>query len=304
LLAIILVTPLTLLGFSAAAISIIIPPLGGWVSWLSLPFLNALLMLVQWGDGLSWAKWTLPSPSPVMLVLLYAQLFVVLGLLVRLKRTPLQRKILIGLVPFALMLGLLCLQKSAAQKETQIALLPLSFRHEGYLIQPAGQTKIVAVLPSTMNYFESRAVADYLKHRNISALEALVLLPEVETGPEVSNSIPRSLLRPLKQVSIRTILTTPEIAQNLEAPIKTRILPANGTEIQWGPLLILAQFPKLQIITNHRCLLGMTDHYQSDSDCAVQVVQDTSDIRLFSTVPLDARQYYELRQQGQKVDLY
>jgi ComEC/Rec2-related protein len=301
LLALLMVTPLTLLGFSAAAISTIIPAVGGWLSWLSLPFVNALLLLVQWGDSMAWAKWMLPSPSPILLILLYVQLFIILGLLHRCKKMPLPRKLLMALLPLAAMLGLLCLQKELAQKDAQISLLPLSFRHEGYLIKPAGLAQYLAVLPSDLTYFESSAVASYLRRRNISSLEALILLPEhqADMAPERAA---RASLKVLGQVSVKAILTTPAIAENLNASAE-KLIPSNGAELQLGSLSIRAQFPNLQVISG-RCLLELTTRYQSNSPCGVQVVQDPSSLRLFSAVPLDAGQYYELRQQADRLRLY
>lgn len=302
LLAIILVTPLTLIGFSVAAISLIIPPLGGWLSWLSMPFLNALLMLVQWGDHLTWAKWTLPSPSPTLLILLYAQLFVILGLMLGLKKTPLARKLVIALVPLVFMLGTMCIQKSIEQKETQVALLPLSFRHEGYLIQPAGMARYIAILPSGLSYFESRAVADYLKHRNISSLEALILLPE----SQADDAQEQTLFKSLKRVHLNAILTTSELAALIPKPSQKRVklFPASGAQVQLGSVRIHAQFPALQIMANQRCLIEVTNRYQADSPCGIQAVQEASDLtRLFSAKPLDSNEYYELHQQYERMDI-
>ncbi|HEY9746152.1 MAG TPA: ComEC/Rec2 family competence protein [Oculatellaceae cyanobacterium] len=301
LLALLLVPPLTLIGFSAATISLFIPVVGGWLSWLAVPFLNGLLALVQWGDSMTWAKWTLPSPSPLLLFLLYAQLVVILLLTVRARKMPLFRKALLGLVPLLLMLGVLCYQKASAREETQIALLPLSFRHEGYLIKPALQNRYLAILPARLSYYESRAVADFLKRRNITRLEALLLLPDSE------HSEPVATLRQLsKWLWFGALVMPAEMAQTLPVlPKNTKLFPADGATLSLGRVQIEARFPQMRVMSDQRCLLAISARYQADSPCAIQAVQESDGSqRLFSEHTLNSAQYHELRLKKSQARLY
>ncbi|MGG2382992.1 ComEC/Rec2 family competence protein, partial [Salmonella enterica] len=55
--AMLLVAPLTLIGFISGVISLVFPPLAIALTWLAKPFLWALLGLVQWGNNAGWAQW-------------------------------------------------------------------------------------------------------------------------------------------------------------------------------------------------------------------------------------------------------
>lgn len=291
--AMLLVAPLTVLGFTAGMLSLIMPPLAGALCWLSQAFLNPLLWLVHWGQDQGWAQWQLPSPAPWLVFALYVELFVLLALIYRLKTWSLTRRMLLGLLPISLMLGGLTLAQAAT--ESVIDLLPLSFRHEGYLIHPAGTASTVAVIPDDLTFFEGRAMADYLRHRQITRLDALVLLP--------GESDESAGLKPvLDQADVLKFYAPQNFKTDL--PVQSVELPAQGGRLQVGALMLEGKPEALTLLDANHCLLAVSDRYHAGTRCGIQAVRDSGATRFYAKIPLSAGRYYRLQWHQGRLSLY
>ncbi len=259
--AMVLVTPLTVLGFASALFSLIFPPAAELVTIIARPFLEALLALTHWGSGLSWAQWSLASPSGGQIVLFYAFLFLSLRLLYprsasEQKPNP-TRNALIALVPLALLLGGMLYDQLAARNESQVSILPLSqdANHPGrevYLVKPAGTSSQIAILPSELNFQESHMLADYFRNQHIDGLSAVLMLPGTTTG---SNRITQAF----EKTAIDTLIKPESLSvSNLLQPENTHSFPGQGMRISLGDKTAIdGQNGAWRVMDGQRCLLGI-----------------------------------------------
>ncbi len=302
ILALCLITPLTLIGFTAGVISLIIPILAEWLSMLARPFLDLLLLLVQWGQTMQWAQWSLPSPSGWLLTACYTQLFMMLALFYPLQKWSRSKKAIVGLLPTLIILIGLTIEHQQAQNQTTIDLLPLSFKREAYIIHPANHQAPLALLPAGMSYFEARAVADYLKHRHLTKLSTVLLLPDVEP--------PTQLRVALRQTKIDILIHPPDAAPSIDLNAQLQTYPEGGASLTLGGLSVEGRLPALRIISGtsakkQHCLLSLETRYQSNSACAIQSVNESTGTRLFAQdTHLDTRNYYHLVQDGKRLLVY
>jgi hypothetical protein len=303
MMAFLLVTPLTVLGFSAGLLSMIHFTLGGLLAKVAYPFLSLLLALVDWGNGMGWAKWSLASPDGWMVAALYMELFVLLGLLYGPKTWPLHRRALAALIPIALILGGLCVQQTEARQQASIDILPLSWRHEAFLVKPSGKEQAhIALLPANLNYWEGRTFADFLRHHQITRLQAVLLLPE---DSDVKASGFKAAFKTV-QVDHLFLEAGTEPPTGIQRP--TRYFPANGARLQLGDFLLEGDLTALKLVSQKACLLSVDTHYQSGSDCPIQAVREAGSQRLYpaqtSSLDLQNSRYYRLIQQNGQLAVY
>jgi competence protein ComEC len=303
ILAFLLVTPLTVLGFSAGLLSMINFTLGGLLAKVAYPFLSLLLALVDWGNGMGWAKWSLASPDGWMVAALYIELFVLLGLTYGPKSWPFRRRALIALIPIALILGGLCAQQTEARKQATIDILPLSYRHEAFLVKPAGDTQAsIVLLPTGLNYWEGRTFADFLRHHQITRLQAVLLLPEEQDG-EASG-----FKAAFKAVQVAHFLlpSGTEPPTGLQRPVQ--YFPARGARLQAGDFFLEGDLDALRLASRQFCLLSVDTRYQAGSDCAIQAVREAGSHRLFpaktTSLDLQNNRYYRLIQRNGQLAVY
>lgn len=304
ILALLTVTPLTILGFVAGVVSLILPPVGGWISMLARPFLDGLLWIVHAGNEMGWAQWSLPSPQPWQIAAIYAGLLVLLALTCRCKQMTMARKSWLGLLPVVVLLGGLCLENAQALQSTRIDMLPLSHRAEAIVVQPAQSDATVAIVPEDIGYFEARALADYFRHRHIERLGALLLLPK-ESGepPQATN-----LKTAFKHVEIRQMLSATGTESVRGFSVKSRdVFTPMGARLNVGPLRLQGRLDSLRMLENRQCLLAIDARYQPASDaegCGVRAVIGQDETRLFSQRALPTDRYYQLVHQGQELLVY
>lgn len=300
ILALVLVGPLTLIGFISGVLSLVHPALGGGLATLATPFLNGLLGIVQWGNSLGWAQWTLPSPASWQIMALYATLFGLTILMYRFKAWSFQQKLLAALLPIFLILSGTCVMASQAKGQTRFALLPLSHRHEAVLIQP-GKTNNTSLLvaPQNLSYFEARALSDYFRHNQINELGALILLPG---GLQNDSDNLKTAFRKTKinLLIAQDILDLPEA---LKAELY-RSFPRQGGQIKAGPLQVLGTLGQLKVLDNQLCFLSIQNTTQPAEGCGVQVISQSSGTRLLAPIPLQADQFYQLVQEGNQLKVY
>lgn len=302
--ALLMVTPLTVIGFTAGLVSIVLPPLGGLLSWLARPFLDGLLWVVNAGSGMAWAQWSLPSPEPWQLAGLYLGLMGLLAVTYRFKHLSFQRKTLLGLVPFALVLAGLCVENSIAQNYTGMDLVPLSGKREAIIIQPARANQTLLMVPQTLGYYEARALADYFRHRHITRLGAVLLLPETENASKWQSSLKTAFA----QTDIDNLFSfTPQaVPQDLKVAHK-RQYPLVGAQVEVGDITLAGSAQSLRVLESKQCLVSVSQKLQEASDeasCGLQVLMGTDGTRLFSPQALPMDRYYHVVHQGQELVVY
>ena len=301
--ALLMVTPLTVIGFTAGLVSLVVPALGGLLSWLAKPFLDGLLWIVNVGNGMTWAQLSLPSPEPWMIAGLYVLLGVLLLVTYRLQSWSLQRNSLLGLVPVALLLGGLCVENSLAQSRTGIDLVPLSPRREAILIQPAQANQTLLLVPQTIGYYEARALADYLRHRHITRLGAVLLLPDEPSRSNGENSLKTAFT----QAKIDNLFILPQgdtLPEGLNAA-HVRRYPTVGAQLAVGPVILSGNAAGLKILEGKQCLLSAgRDSQAATNECGIQLFIGENGSRLFAEQNLPADRFYHLVHQGQELLVY
>jgi competence protein ComEC len=303
MMAFLLVTPLTVLGFSAGLLSMINLGLGGLLAKVAYPFLSLLLALVNWGNGMDWAKWSLASPDGWMVAALYAELFVLLGLTYGPKSWPFRRRVLMALIPIALILGGLCIQQTEARKQVIIDILPLSYRHEAFLVKPAGNTNArIALLPASLNYWEGRTFADFLRHHQITRLQAVLLLPEAQD--EEASGFKAAFKA--AEVAHFFLPSGTEPPTGFQHP--AQYFPTQGARLQAGDFFLEGDLAALRLVSQKFCLLSVDTRYQADSDCAVQAIREAGSHRLYpaktTSLDLQNNRYYRLIQRNEQLAVY
>jgi ComEC/Rec2-related protein len=329
ILSLVLITPLTVLGFTAALLSLISPAVAGWLTLPAKPLLDALLALAQWGGQQSWAQWALPSPSAWVVLALYGLLFVGLGLLYCLNEMPARRKALLGLIPLTLLLGGCLLEKVQHYKQARIELLPLSESHEAYLIKPALSNEYLAILPEQIDYRESRTLADFFRHRNITHLRATLLLPsstpevlakpasrarrgrhsQADEAPLAPKSYLNKAFKDLRMDMLLTGLPSTRVA-SLDFQ-DNQDLPQPGIKLNLGSTTLEGHYKALRLLSGPYCLLGID---QPDADnsldgqhavpgCGLRVITHDQP-SLFAQGPIPANRYYQLIQEDSQLSVY
>ncbi|MGE0200862.1 MAG: ComEC/Rec2 family competence protein [Candidatus Melainabacteria bacterium] len=238
----VLVTPLTVLGFAAGVLGLLSAPLGAWVAACAAPMLSAMLWVVQWGDGMHWAQQTVASP-PVWWVAAAYVLLLLFPLLVRpieptgseseaLRRPGMGRQVLRYVTLGAVVLLLpLIMQTYLVRQTTQLTWLPLEGGGSAWLMQPAGRQWPVLGVPATLRYWQGRELASYLRHENIHQLAALMVW---QAGPGSRHTALASALKPVlsetrtQSVVIPETLLTAKAKLDALLPGRTVVLADRG----------------------------------------------------------------------------
>jgi ComEC/Rec2-related protein len=250
ILALALIVPLTIIGFTAGVISLIIPPLGGLISWLAQPLLNSLLWMVNWGSSQTWAQWSLPSPAPWQIAVFYLFLFAILSVIYQAKSWSKPRQALAVLMPISLLMGGMYYEKNISQSQAHIDLLPISAQREALVIRPANADAILLIAPERPSYYEARSLADYLKHRHLNRLDAVLLMPE-EGG---SNTEPanNSLKTAFRHSEVGLLMTATDSALSDSIRAESRqVFPERGGRINLGAMKLQGQLSNLRLINGN-----------------------------------------------------
>jgi|GEM_PF-2103794 len=311
-----LVAPLTIIGFVAGLASMVFTPLGALLCGLARPCLDGLLWLVHGGNSLTWAQWSLPSPEPWMIAGLYLCLFVFLALIYRFKKWSIERKALLGLLFIALLLGGLCLENSQAQHESRLEWLPISETKQAVLLQPAHQQGLLLIAPQHLRYYEARTLGDYLKHRHIDRLSAVLLLPPTEAQSGRFGSLKQAF----RQTAIDSLIVSEEFPMGTLPNVKQQVaFPTTGAQLQLGNLHLEGLLNQLAIFSGKYCLLGLKQVPEAAPEsvapvanidlafldrCAVQASFGDDGTKLNSQPSLTPGQYHQWVQEGPRLTLF
>lgn len=303
ILALVLIAPLTLLGFTSALVSLGAPQAAAWLIWPARPLLDFLLTLARWGEGMRWAQWSLPSPSPWQIGVMYGGLFLSPLLLTRMKAGPgaLSRRFpryapLLGLLPVLFLLSGLCSEKFQTGRQTKAERLPLSTERQAWLIKPAGADDRLLLLPEHLNYGESRSLADYLRHCQFRTLRLVVLLPE-----EAPARLPRPqrpedfhdrnhIKAALSNIRIERLLISAATSTPNGLNVgETHVFPETGLRLRLANLRLEGTPHAFRLVSGPYPLLSMTS---SDR------------VLLAEHTPLDGdERYYQLVQEGDRLSI-
>lgn len=307
ILALALIGPLTVLGFSAGLISLVSPLLGEWIGMLARPFLDLLLLLVHWGNGMHWAKWQMASPPGWLIGLCYVQLLVILGLLYRWQSRSLRQKAVLGLLPLALSLGLLTFSQVQARQDNAIDILPLSFKRYAYLIYPASTRSVLAVVPPELSYFEGRALADYFRHRHITRLQGIIPFgsaPEAEEQEASSAGWKAAFSHVTVDSLFHASGTLPAWIREVSENAHVKRFPASGGQLALGDLRLYSTPDGVRLQTSKTCLLEVSARYEAHSECSIQSVRTSTESRIYLENERLDDDAYHLVQHGNSLQLF
>ncbi len=298
-----LITPLTLAGFTAAVLSLGIPSAAMGLIGLTRPLIDALLLLARWGEGMRWAQWSLASPTVWEIGLLYSALFIWLFLLWRLKNVPVQRALspktlLLGLLPFFLLLGGLSVKKFQRFQHNELDLLPLSIGREACLIKPAGGQERILLLPERLRFGESRTLSDFLRHRQVQQVKLVVLLPEENTGTHVRKG-PNYLKAALANLRIEWLFVVETGRFSISNIVHAQAFPKTGLNVALSDFYLTGTPQTFRLNAGSFCLLDKMATV-SHSSCSLHWLAG-SRTQLLAKLPLDARRYYHVEQVGTRL---
>jgi ComEC/Rec2-related protein len=255
--ALVLITPLTVLGFVAALLGLL-PQAVPLCTTIARPFLEGLLSLTHAGENQAWAQWTLPSPRPWQLLACYGLLFAALFWINRLqvRRWGNPRSWLLALSPALLILLGLSGEKSYFQSQAYLARLPLSDRQAAFLFKPEQSQSWLLLSPDRLHFSEARVLSDYLKHAQVHHLKAVLL--RSEDGLEKTQKKQGNYLkRALKGTKIDWLITPAGTndAKSIQA-IQNRVLPEQGSlQIRLGSMTLLASKSEVRLNNGSYCIL-------------------------------------------------
>lgn len=316
-----LITPLTLLGFTAAVLSLFVPSVALWLMGLTRPLVDALLLLAHWGEGMRWAQWNLASPSAWQLSVMYSALFTFLFLLARLKKRPQHRNfskraVLLSVLPLFILLAGLCWEKWDRERHNNLDLLPLSAGREACLIQPAGNQGSFLLLPERLRFGEARTVTDFLRHRQITHVGALILLPDAKSGTSRRQG-PNYLKAVLSAVHTDRLLGADESVFPSASttfnpmPMQTQVFAPSGLDLQLADFHFVGVPQAFCLQAGAFCLLEKgsdkpISQSASPSSCAWHWLAgpQTRFSSPLSNKPIEARDYYRLEQRGEELSVY
>lgn len=172
------VTPLTLIGFTAAAIAPLWSGLAAWVCVLAKPFAWALLWIVQLGARFD--QWVLHPTSPPVWVMWgsYACLMMIAWVIHQ--PTPLgwnkRRKFAAAALLPAIVFGTWGAQVWASRQHAQVTLFHPSEYTWALDMQPAQSNQHVLILEKPVGYWEQRNITEYARHHIGDNLTSVVYL--------------------------------------------------------------------------------------------------------------------------------
>jgi Competence protein len=314
-----LITPLTLFGFTAAVLSLFFPTAALWLVRLTRPLVDALLFLAHWGESMRWAQWNLASPSAWQLIAMYSALFAVLFVLARFKKRPLyrgfsQRTLLLGLLPLFLLLAGLCIEKFQRERQNVLDLLPLSVAREACLIQSASAGSIL-LLPERLRFGEARTVSDFLRHRHVTHVRALVLIPDdpATSGRQGPNYL-KTILSDIRVDQVLGGNASSQLSALNHSPVmspKVQVFVPTGLDVQLADLHFVGVPQAFRVQAGAFCLLekhpeSVSNQASDLSPCALHWLagKQTRLVSSSSTPEMDARRYYHIKQHNELVFVY
>lgn len=260
--AIVMVVPLTAIGFTAGALSLVWEPLGHWLSYLAWPFLQGLLFLIHIGDAMKWAQWTVASPPPWLVLAMYLFLLLVAFLISANLRWSGTRKWMTAMTAVLLMLIPLGWQRVVSEHQTSFHIIPLSAHRVAFALQPNGTDQTVLVVPFNIGYWEGRALQDYLRHGGIRKVAALAWLPATRFGKGVDAL--------LKKIDVDAFIYLDVETPELKTFIKPQLLGAGGV-FRLGDVAVQSLYPgHVRLQADEICL--ETVNSNKSSDCLVRWV--------------------------------
>jgi len=181
-LALLVVTPLTVLGFGSAVLSFVSLPLAQWTASLTAPFLTAFAAIVSAGDHWTWALWHLPSPPAWTVAALLLLLLFWTCCCYSLKNWSANHKAVVSLGLMAFIMVFLAWGKAQQQQQTRVAVLPLSQWQQAVIVHPQGEASPIVVTSKIPSYWEAKTLKGYLSKQPVSRIA--LLLTQTPALPE------------------------------------------------------------------------------------------------------------------------
>ena len=177
ILAVYLITPLTILGFVAGGFMLVFEPIGILLAQCAYPLLWGLLWMIHSANQWEWAQWSLASFSPLSIATGYITLAVLAWLCATEKNADscfsLKRKMAIGLVMLSFWVGVTTWDRHQQFSQFKMAHLPLGRNRSVTVIQwpspmPFQTPRISLIAPAQMTYWQENHLIGYLKHQGLT----------------------------------------------------------------------------------------------------------------------------------------
>jgi ComEC/Rec2-related protein len=329
IISVILITPLTLIGFLAGSIGLIYPEPAGMFSLMAIPFLNALLWIVHWGNQMKWAQYSIESPPVWLLCIIYAMLLWAALLLTRQSQPlPTQQPVsgrwktggwTLWWLTIAFMLLAVQLENWQRQQQTSLAILPLSYKQHAIIVQPAHTHRVIGIVPATLNRYEARTVSDYLRFRNIQYVDLLLLTQQTGSSHKKLQTVDQTLSA-LFQHATGKASTGKTLVGKLQLPslaVKTPELysmasrvshyPVQGLQVNTGNMMLLVQSDQWAMLSGSSCLMSDRSTPWPTAygiNCLIETYTHENGLRLQSRwLKLSANQYYDLTLQDRTLSI-
>lgn len=285
ILAVSVVAPLTIIGFSIGSLGILWPPIGVLLQWTATPLVSILLWIVNTGSAWQSALISVASPPVWSILVVYLLLF---SWGMQLNQQYLQRDteiipthasdlftdwvpqlslknaLIAGLI-LTLGVGSYNVWQSTQRNQTHISLIPLSDSHVALLLKAQQTQEVLALLPDQLSYWESRTLLDYLRHQNIHTLSAISVWSENQSATAPS----------LQSGGLQNVIKTLHIHHPIQ-PLKTA---QHHHTLHWGNLTISTAVTKPQrwfkIASPQFCIQAGHTLDQTDAGlpCAINLFQ-------------------------------
>ena len=271
--ALFLVTPLTVLGFVSALVALVLPQCLSCLTWLASPFLTGLIALSRWGASQHTFQVMLPAPEPWLLIALYAILFFLLFWLAKFKTRRLgsPRAWLFALIPVAVCLLGLGFQKIQFEQQAQLLRISLASqnetRREAFLFKPQRGNAWIAIVPDGLRSAEGRLIRDYCRHTQIHAFKAVIVSPIV-TGSAKPSHLAKGLERAFTGVTVERVIlpesaSWPDSIQALKG--YQRLTDQNAIQLNLSSSSLMLSKNSVQLNSQSHCLLGLGKGLSSET---------------------------------------
>jgi hypothetical protein len=210
----------------------------------------------------------------------------------------------VAILPLFLIISGTFAQTHQSKTHTQLAVIPLSYRHEAVLIQPANSNASLLIAPEHLSYFEARALGDYFRHIHLTHLEALVLLPEAK--PNMTG--PSSLKTAFQKTEINLLIANKphRLPTGIQAK-QAQGFPTQGCKLSAVNITLQGTLAQLKVLdTKRHCLFSIDSSLNNpqSKNCGVQMVTQNNGTRLLAPAHLQPERFYQLAQEGSILKIY
>lgn len=264
-----LVTPLTLIGFSAATLAPFWHAGAGWISILAKPFSWLLLAIVQWGAQFKEWVWHPTSPPIWLMWGMYTSLLFIVWVIHQPKEFgwTLFKKTATSLI-LPLLLTATCLGRHWLNNQHhQVKLLHPSQYTWALDLKPANQKGHWLFLPKPVGYWDQRNIREYARHHIGSNISGIIYLTgSSETRSPINENADQHTGK--STPTPRLFLETSKKQKQLRSGLLYISEDMSKTPVHSGDKTYKVKQTSPQNSSSHQCLLLITDDTRRTYECA------------------------------------